>query len=178
MADAFIGEIRIFAGNFPPIGWALCNGQLMSIQQNTALFSILGTLYGGDGKTNFALPNLMGSAPMGQGTGPGLTERKIGEKVGTETVTLLDSQIPAHRHIPSAIPNPGKSGDPTNRLWSETVGAGRQPVQLPLYDSNVNVGMSPQALDATGGDQPHNNMQPFLVLNYIICLKGEYPSRG
>lgn len=178
MAEAFIGEIRIFAGNFPPKDWAFCNGQLMSIQQNTALFSILGVQYGGDGKTTFALPNLMGIAPIGQGTGPGLTRRNIGAKVGTETVTLLTSQMPAHSHAPVAILNPGTSGDPNGRLWSESLATGRPPKQQPLYNVDVNIEMSPQALGTTGGSQPHNNMQPFLVLNYIICLYGEFPSRG
>ncbi|MFP3917582.1 tail fiber protein [Lysinibacillus telephonicus] len=178
MADAFTGEIRIFAGNFPPKDWAFCNGQLMSIQQNTALFSILGTQYGGDGKTTFALPNLMGAAPIGQGIGPGLTGRSIGAKVGTETVTLLESEMPAHSHTPQAIPNPGTSGDPNGRIWSETVATGRPAQQHPLYNSEVSAVMSPQALGAVGGSLPHNNMQPFLAVNYIICLYGEYPSRG
>lgn len=178
MADAFTGEIRIFAGNFPPKDWALCNGQLMSIQQNTALFSILGVQYGGDGKTTFALPNLMGTAPIGQGNGPGLTGRSVGAKVGTETVTLLTSQMPAHSHAPVAVPSPGTSGDPNNRLWSETLGVGRPPIQQSLYNSDVNVGMNSQALGETGGSQSHNNMQPFLAMNYIICLYGEFPSRG
>lgn len=178
MADAYIGEIRIFAGNFAPYGWALCNGQLMSISQNTALFSIVGAQYGGDGKTTFALPNLMGSAPMNQGQGPGLTSRQMGEVVGAQTVTLLESQMPFHNHTPIAIQNVGTSGDPTNHLWAEAVQSGRPPKQPPLYDTNANVQMSPQALGVTGGSQPHNNMQPYLVMNYIICLQGEFPSRG
>lgn len=176
MAEAYIGEIRIFAGNFPPKGWALCDGQLMSIQQNTALFSILGVQYGGDGKTTFALPNLMGTAPIGQGTGPGLTSRNIGAKVGTETVTLLTSQMPAHSHTPVAIENPGTSGDPSDRLWAEGV-TGRGKVPEPLYHPNVNADMNPQTIGGTGGNQPHNNMQPFLAINYIICLSGVFPSR-
>lgn len=178
MADAYIGEIRIFTGNFAPNGWALCNGQLMNIQQNTALYSILGIQYGGDGKTTFALPNLIGSAPMHQGQGPGLTPRQVGKRVGTSTVTLVDSQLPAHNHVPVAIQNTGTSGNPTNRLWSETVETGKPAKKEPLYDTNVDVNMHPQALGVTGGSQPHNNMQPYLVLNYIICLNGEFPSRG
>ena len=178
MADSYIGEIRIFAGNFPPKWWALCNGQLLSISQNTALFTILGIRYGGDGKTTFALPNLMGAAPMHQGPGPGLTPRQVGEQVGASTVTLLNSQIPAHNHVPVAIQNAGTSGNPTNCLWAEGVSSGRPPEQPPLYHTDINVQMSPQALGVTGGSLPHNNMQPYLVLNYIICLNGEFPSRG
>lgn len=178
MADAYIGEIRVFAGNFAPKGWAFCNGQLMSIQQNTALFSILGVQYGGDGKTTFALPNLMGAAPMNQGQGAGLTERQVGQVVGAPTVTLLSTQIPAHTHAPAAIEGAGTSGDPTNRFFAEGIGTGRPPKQPFLYDTNPNVAMNPQALGLTGGNQPHNNMQPFLVMNYIICLYGEFPPRG
>lgn len=177
MADAYIGEIRVFAGNFAPKGWAFCNGQLMSIQQNTALFSILGVRYGGDGKTTFALPNLMGAAPMNQGQGAGLTERQVGQVVGAPTVTLLSTQIPAHTHAPAAIEGAGTSGDPENQLWSVAV-TGRSKVPEPIYDATVNVAMNPQALGLTGGNQPHNNMQPFLVMNYIICLYGEFPPRG
>ncbi len=178
MADAYIGEIRIFSGNFAPKGWALCNGQLMNIQQNTALYSILGVQYGGDGKTTFALPNLMASAPMNQGSGMGLTPRKVGEAVGTQTVTLLESQIPAHSHTPVAIQSVGTSGNPIGLFWAEGAGAGRPPKQPHLYDTKLDVQMNTQALGLTGGSQPHNNMQPFLVMNYIICLQGEFPSRG
>ncbi|GLC86988.1 phage tail protein [Lysinibacillus piscis] len=178
MADAYIGEIRVFAGNFAPKGWALCNGQLMSIQQNTALYSILGVQYGGDGKTTFALPNLIGAAPMNQGQGVGLTARQVGQVVGASSVTLMTTQIPVHTHAPMAIQGVGTSGNPTERLWAEGAGVGRPPVKPPLYDTNVNVPMNLQALGLTGGSQPHNNMQPFLVMNYIICLDGEFPPRG
>ncbi|MGE7694704.1 phage tail protein [Lysinibacillus sp. NPDC094177] len=178
MADAYTGEIRIFSGNFAPSGWAFCNGQLMNIQQNPALFSILGVQYGGDGRTTFALPNLIGSAPMNQGEGTGLTPRQVGQVVGAQTVTLLQSQIPAHTHTPKAIQGAGTSGDPTDCLWAEGVGAGRPPKQPSLYDTNPNVQMNLQALGLTGGSQPHNNMQPFLAMNYIICLQGEFPPRG
>lgn len=178
MAEAYIGEIRIFAGNFAPYGWALCNGQLMSIQQNSALYSIVGVQYGGDGKTTFALPNLTGAAPMNQGAGLELTLRQVGERVGTSTVALSESQVPTHNHVPVAIQNAGTSGNPTNCLWAEGVSSGRPPEQPPLYHTDINVQMSPQALGVTGGSLPHNNMQPYLVLNYIICLNGEFPSRG
>lgn len=180
MADAYIGEIRVFAGNFAPKGWALCNGQLMSIAQNTALFSILGVQYGGDGKTTFALPNLMGSAPMGQGSGQGLTPRTVGQKVGSSTVTLIEPEIPAHTHVPQAINDAANTPTPTNNYWSQPPleGPPGLEVQSPVYNPTPNTPMSPVALNVAGGSQPHNNMQPFLAMNYIICLQGEFPSRG
>jgi len=180
MADAYIGEIRIFAGNFAPRGWALCNGQLLSIAQNTALFSILGVQYGGDGKTNFALPNMMGRAPMHQGAGTGLTPRTVGQQVGSQTVTLDTTQIPAHTHVPQAVDDPGDSTAPANAFFAESPLIGRPPnqTQQPLYSTSSNVQMSPVALNVTGGSQPHNNMQPFVAMNFIICLEGEFPSRG
>ncbi|MVP00983.1 phage tail protein [Paenibacillus lutrae] len=178
MADAYIGEIRIFAGNFAPKGWALCNGQLMSITQNTALFSILGVQYGGDGKTTFALPNLIGAAPMHQGSGQGLTPRNMGQKAGSPTVTLLTTEIPSHTHIPQAINSAGAVGDPTQNFWAQ----GEPPDEFSpnpnLYDPTPNVPMSPVALNVSGGSQPHNNMQPFIAQTFIICLQGEFPSRG
>lgn len=178
MADAYLGEIRVFAGNFAPKGWALCDGQLLSITQHTALYSVLGVQYGGDGKTTFALPNLMGSAPMGQGAGPGLTPRTVGQQVGSATVTLLTSQIPAHTHIPNAYQAPGGLNEPDNHVWAETPAAGRPAKQTELYSSTPNVAMSPVALSVAGASQPHNNMQPYLAMNYIICLQGEFPPRG
>lgn len=179
MSEAYIGEIRIFAGNYPPKDWAFCNGQLLPIAQNTALFSILGVQYGGDGKTNFALPNLLGRAPMHQGDGAGLTPRSVGEQVGTESVTLLINEIPTHTHVAQAVAAPGSSNQPDNQLWAETPKVGRpgKEKQEPLYDATVNAKLNPAALDPAGGSQPHNNMQPFLVLNYIICLQGEFPAR-
>ncbi|PWK13483.1 phage tail protein [Tumebacillus permanentifrigoris] len=177
MAEAFIGEIRVFAGNFAPRDWAFCNGQLMSIAQNTALFSLLGTQYGGDGRTTFALPNLSGRAAMSQGQGPGLTERTVGEQVGSGTVTLLTTEIPAHTHIPQAVAAKGTATDPTNTVWAETPPQGRTGTQIPLYAATPNVTMSPLALSVAGGSQPHNNMQPFLAMNFIICLYGIFPSR-
>lgn len=176
MADAFIGEIRIFAGNFPPSGWALCNGQLLPISQNPALFSILGVQYGGDGRTTFALPNLMGRVPIHQGAGAGLTPRSMGQVVGQQTVTLLSTEMPAHTHTPMANSVFGTSGDPTNSLWS--VGKVGRSGEEQLYATTPDTPMAIEALTATGGNQPHNNMQPYLVMNYIICLDGEFPSRG
>ncbi|MFD2170021.1 phage tail protein [Tumebacillus lipolyticus] len=178
MADAYIGEIRIFAGNFAPKGWALCNGQLLPIQQNPALYSILGVQYGGDGKTTFALPNLMGNAAMNQGAGQGLTPRTtMGQQVGASTVTLLSTQIPAHTHIPQAIVGDGSTGDPQGNIWAQLPD---DPFNPPpnLYDPTPNVPMSPLALNVAGGTQAHNNMQPFIAQNFIICLQGEFPSRG
>lgn len=180
MADAYVGEIRIFAGNFAPKGWALCNGQLMSIASNTALFSILGVRYGGDGKTTFALPNLMGRAPMHQGNGPGLTPRSVGQQFGSQTVTLTTAEMPAHTHVPQAVNAVGPGNSPEGNLWAQAPKEGRpgQEKQVPLFDSQVNTAMSPLALVPTGGSQPHNNMQPYLAQTFIICLQGEFPARG
>lgn len=179
MADAYIGEIRIFAGNFAPKGWALCNGQLMAITQNTALFSILGVQYGGDGKTNFALPNLNGRAPIGQGAGPGLTPRTVGQAVGSETVSLLASEMPAHTHVPMGNTQVGSTNDPANAVWAEFGVVGRGGVTpVNLFNPTPDTQMAPLALNTSGGSQPHNNMQPFLAMNYIICLQGEFPPRS
>jgi microcystin-dependent protein len=179
MADAFLGEIRIFSGNFAPNGWAFCNGQLVPIAQNTALFSILGTQYGGNGQTTFALPYLNGAAPMHQGSGVGLTTRAVGEQVGVDSVTLNISQIPSHRHAAQAYEIPGSSIDPTNHYWAESPAQGRpHPQQAPIYSTNANVTMSPNSLSAAGNSQPHNNMQPYLALNFIICMSGFFPTRS
>jgi microcystin-dependent protein len=172
--DPFVAEIRIFAGNFPPLGWALCNGQLLPISQNTALFSLLGTTYGGDGKTNFALPNLQGCAPMHPGQGPGLSDHVLGETGGQTTVTLLPSQMPAHAHSPVGSATAGTTGSPANAVWS-AAGRGRPP----FYAAGApNVSLSPSAVGAAGGNQPHNNMSPYLGLTFIIALQGVFPPRG
>lgn len=175
MATPFIAEIVMFGGNFAPRGWAFCQGQLLSIAQNTALFSLLGTTYGGNGQTTFALPDLRGRVPMQQGSGPGLTPRVLGEQGGTETVTLLITQMPAHNHtaVISTKANNGPLSDnvPTNNYWAEG-----------SYNSATNTSMNPAAVQATigisGGSQPHNNMQPFLALNFIIATQGIFPSRN
>src|SRR4051812_10485417 len=133
--DPFLGEIRIFAGNFPPRGWALCNGQLLAISQNTALFALLGTYYGGDGRTTFALPNLQGAAPIAQGQGPGLTERMLGESGGEAQVTLLQAEMPIHVHRTGASTNGSTGSDPTNSVWA--VG-GQTRGGMPLYNGNAN----------------------------------------
>jgi len=173
MSDAFVAEIRIFAGNFPPTGWAFCNGQLLPISQNTALFSLLGTYYGGDGKTTFALPNLQGRAPIHPGQGQGLSLRDLGESGGEATVTLLESEIPAHAHPISGVSGAGGESSPAGNAWG---GGGRG--RPALFAENTNpVVMSPQALGTTGSGQPHNNMPPYLVMNYCIALQGIYPAR-
>jgi microcystin-dependent protein len=175
MSNPFVAEIRIFAGNFAPKGWALCNGQLMPISQNTALFSLLGTTYGGDGKSNFALPNLQGSAPLQQGQGPGLSLRDLGEIGGEQTVTLLQSEMPAHVHTAMAA-GAGGLPSPAGNSWASAL-KGRPPQYGPSA-SATNVQMSPQGLSVTGGSLPHNNMPPFLGLTFIIALQGVFPPRS
>ena len=174
MSEPFIAEIRIFAGNFAPRSWAFCNGQLLPIAQNTALFSLIGTIYGGDGRTTTALPNMQGKAPMHPGRGPGLTDRRLGQRGGTETVTLTEAQMPSHNHNLQAANAPGTTFSPTSTSYlSRSVGGN-------VYDStdNLNNALNVGTLQNTGGNQAHNNMQPFLAINYIIALQGLYPSRG
>jgi len=172
--DPFVAEIRIFPFNFAPKGWAFCDGQILPLSQNTALFSLLGTTYGGDGKSNFALPNFQGAAPMHQGQGPGLSLRDLGETGGEQTVTLLQSEMPSHSHAANAFSGHGTLGDPTNNVWA-SVTIGRQGVDF--YGTSTNASMSSQALAPAGGDQPHNNMSPYLTLNFCIALQGVYPPR-
>jgi microcystin-dependent protein len=175
MSDPFVAEVRIFAGNFAPKGWALCNGQLMPISQNTALFSLLGTTYGGDGKSNFALPNLQGSAPMQQGQGPGLSLRDLGETGGEQNVTLLTTEMPSHKHNAQAG-TAGDSATPTNNAWgSGQKGFGN--VYTPSVPA-TNVNMNPFALSINGGNLPHNNMMPYLCVTFIIALQGIFPARS
>lgn len=175
MSDQFVAEIRIFAGNFAPTGWALCNGQLMPISQNTALFSLLGTTYGGDGKSTFALPNLQGTAPLQAGQGPGLSLYDLGETIGSPTVTLLTTEMPAHAHGALAVGAAGGS-DPTNNAWaSGAKGFGN--VYSPSVQAS-NVQMSPFCLSISGGSLPHNNMMPYLCLTFIIALQGVFPPRS
>lgn len=175
MSDPFVAEIRMFAGNFAPTGWALCNGQLLPISQNTALFSLLGTFYGGDGKSTFALPDLQGSAPVHQGQGQGLSERFLGEKSGSQFVTLLESEMPFHTHTAVSNTGSGNQLSPVGNVWS-TLGTTRTPP--PLYHTAADVSMSPTALAIAGGSLPHNNMQPYLVVTFIIALQGVFPPRG
>src|SRR5512135_3023166 len=164
MADQFVAEIRIFPFNFAPTGWALCNGQLMPISQNTALFSLLGTTYGGDGKSNFALPNLQGAAPMHAGQGPGLSVRDLGETGGEQAVTLLDSEMPAHSHGAQAYAGAGGQG-PAGNAWANPNQRGIS-AYAPASASNE-VLMSPNGLSVSGGGLPHNNLMPYLGLTFI-----------
>jgi microcystin-dependent protein len=177
MADPFVAEIRIFPFNFPPKGWAFCDGQLLPISQNTALFSLLGTTYGGDGKSTFALPDLQGNAPMHPGQGPGLSLYDLGETGGTETVTLLNSEIPAHAHtVGRALDANGNTTSPVGHVWSQ---APAQRGSLLMYhEAPPTQPMAPNIILPTGGDQPHNNMQPYLTLNFCIALQGVFPPRS
>src|SRR5512143_328849 len=174
MSDVFVAEIRIFPFNFAPTGWAMCNGQLLPISQNTALFSLLGVTYGGDGKSNFALTNLQGSAPLFWGQGPGLSPYDEGQTGGVETVTLLQTEMPVHAHQASGASGNGPTS-PANNTWG--TGAGRTPP--PTYvDGSPNVTMAPMTVAITGGNLPHNNMQPYLTLNFCIALQGIFPARS
>jgi microcystin-dependent protein len=174
MADPFVAEIRIFPFYFAPNGWAFCNGQLLPISQNTALFSLLGTTYGGDGRSTFALPNLQGSAAMHPGQGQGLSLRDLGETGGTENVTLLVSEIPFHTHALQADaldPSDLNAPAPTRILAQSTGVNAFQPTTAGM------VTMAPQALSPAGGSLPHNNMQPYLTLNFCIAMQGVFPPR-
>jgi len=173
MSEPFIGEIKMFAGNFAPRSWAFCDGSLQPIASNTALFSLLGTIYGGDGKTTFALPDLRGRAPMHFGRGPGLSDRPIGSKGGAEVVTLTTSETPHHNHRLMGSQDVASSQDPAGNVLA-------QDSNTNFYNPNPGntVQMNAVSLSPTGGDQSHENMQPFLVINYIIALQGLFPSRG
>jgi microcystin-dependent protein len=174
VADPFVAEIRIFPFNFAPRGWAWCDGQLLPLSQNTALFSLLGTTYGGDGKSNFALPDLQGRSPMQPGQGPGLSLHDLGETGGSDTVTLLESEIPSHSHSIRAQNTPlGGSAIPTNNSLN-------RPASGNLYDATgiAPVAMAPETIAPAGGDQPHNNLQPYLTFYFCIALQGVFPPRG
>ncbi len=164
MGTPYIGEIRMFAGNFAPVGWALCQGQLLPISGNDALFNLIGTTYGGDGQETFALPNLQGRFPMHVGNG-----HVLGEIAGTETVTLTTAQIPAHSHVPQANSGSGSQSTPSGNVWANST-------NLPYSASAPSAAMAPQAVQSSGGNQPHDNMVPYLVINFIISLFGIYPS--
>jgi microcystin-dependent protein len=174
MASPFVGEIRMFGFNFPPKGWAFCDGQLLSISQNTALFSLLGTFYGGDGKVTFALPNLKGQGPIHQGQGLGLSERFLGEQGGTSFVTLIQSEMPGHSHGNPNCSSGGGLATPQTNFWGES--SDRVYVDPTVPPLNP-VNMSPQALSLTGGSLPHNNMPPYLVVNICIAMQGVFPAR-
>ncbi len=178
MSNPFVAEIRIFAGNFAPVGWALCNGQLLPISQNTALFSLLGTTYGGDGKSTFGLPNLQGSAPMQAGQGPGLSLRDRGEVGGEQTVTLLQTEMPAHSHVVQCLnANADQAAPQANSVWA-IAGARRATVNQYAASGGQNVQMNVLGFSMTGGNLPHNNMMPYLGLTFIIALQGVFPPRS
>ncbi len=169
MSDAFIGEIRPYSFNFPPRGWALCSGQLLPINQNQALFSLLGTTYGGNGTTNFALPNLNARVAVSEGTGPGLSTKSLGEVGGQAAITLSTNNLPAHNHGVATASSP-TTNSPAGALPATSA--------HPVYDSNVNTTMASHVISPTGGSQPHDNMQPTLGINYSIALVGIFPSRN
>lgn len=179
--NPFVAEIRIFPFNFAPQGWASCNGQLMAISQNTALFSLLGTTYGGDGKSTFALPNLQGCVPMHYDQGPGLSEHVIGESGGSTTVTLLSTQLPSHSHYLNATSAAGTAGDPTallyaNGNWSD--GEGDTGAVQYYTTTAPNVSLAAGAISFAGSNMAHNNLMPYLTLNFCIALQGVFPSRS
>ena len=172
MSEPFLAEIRIFAGNFAPRSWAFCDGQLLQVAQNTALFSLVGTTYGGDGRTTFGLPNLQERAPMHPGWGPGLTPRTLGQKGGKSSVTLTEAQIPSHNHILQGSADPADSADPANAVPGSSA-----PLKDQQYTNQTQpAAMHRSALGKTGGSQAHNNLPPFLMVNFIIALAGLYPS--
>ena len=179
MSEPFIAEVRIVGFNFAPRGWAFCDGQLLPISQNTALFSLLGTTYGGDGRSTFALPNLHNRAPMHPGRGPGLTLRSLGEKVGSSTVTLTEAKIPSHNHTFTVSKDPTPtSANPTGlypNIYNSSSG-GR--TEMYKNDPTLDTSFASQAISVTGGSQAHENMQPFLGLYFIIAQIGLYPSRS
>lgn len=175
MSQPFVAEIKIVPYNFAPRGWAFCNGQIMAISQNTALFSLLGTTYGGNGTTNFALPNLQNRAPLHWGQGPGLSSRSLGEMGGSASVTLAVTELPTHTHSMLADPAGGGLAGPAGNTWGQP--AARTPA--PLYRSGApNAAMLAGALAPAGGSQPHNNWSPFTALNFVIALQGVFPSRN
>ncbi len=172
MSEPFVGEIRSFGFNFAPTGWAQCNGQLLPIAQNTALFSILGTTYGGDGKSTFALPNLSGSLAMGAGQGRGQSLRNLGQIGGEVAVTLSAQQIPVHSHPANANAGNGNQATPAGNFWAQDAGGSKE------YGDVGPAQMAAGAIGTTGGGQAHSNLQPYLVLNYCIALQGVYPPRS
>lgn len=180
--EGMIGEIRLFAGNFAPRDWAFCDGSLQSIAQNTALFSILGTTFGGDGHTTFALPDLRGRAAVGTGQGPGLSDWELGQVQGSETNTMTTNQMPAHNHLVMGnnTAGAGIENSPSNNYMAAgpVDRSSGLPVNTRYATTTDGTIMGPQSVGAAGGSQPFNNMQPVLVLNYVICLYGIFPSRN
>lgn len=171
MSDPFVGEIRMFAGNFAPQGWAFCDGQLLAVSQNDALFSLLGTIYGGDGRTTFGLPDLRGRVPIHAGQGPGLSERRLGSKGGEEKVTLTVNQLPSHSHPAQGSADTGVDANPAGNFL-----AGSTVVQ-PYVQETPDTGFAANAISSVGGSQSHTNLMPALAVHFIIALFGIYPSR-
>lgn len=168
--DQYIGEIRMFAGNFAPSGWAFCNGQVLPIAENEVLYALLGTTYGGDGQTTFALPDLRGRLPIHQGTSSTGTSYSLGQTGGSETVSLSVNQLPSHTHVVNATDVSGTEPTPIGNLWADG---------LHRYSTNASTGtMFQEAISSEGGNQPHNNMMPFTAVHFIIALEGIYPSQG
>src|SRR5208283_3634208 len=172
MANPYVGEIRMAGFNFAPVGWAFCNGQLLPISQNTALFSLLGTFFGGDGRTTFALPNLQGRVAINAGQGTGLSPYNLGDTRGADMVTLILSQLAGHSHGALGFGRAGDNKSPAGADWA------RPAIDTPYGTSSPSGAMSAAATSATGGGQPHENRQPYLVLNYVIALQGIFPSRS
>ena len=171
MSEPFVGEIRMFAGNFAPRGWAYCDGQLLAVSQNDALFSLLATIYGGDGRTTFGLPNLRGRVPIHAGSGPGLTDRRLGSKGGTEKVTLSTNQLPSHTHPAKGTNDQADASDPAGNVPAQSP-------QISLYAPTApTVNLNAAAVPAVGGSGSHTNLMPFLCVHFIIALFGIYPSR-
>jgi len=174
MSENFVGEIRMFGGNFAPVKWAMCEGQLLPISQNDALFSLLGTIYGGDGKSTFALPDLRGRVPIHKGQGPGLSPRVIGQRFGSEAVTLTGQEMPNHTHSLNAASGDGTSNNPADNV----LGASTNTVQIYNSANTAPVSMNAAAVKTTGGSQAHSNLMPTQCVNFIIALYGIYPSRS
>jgi microcystin-dependent protein len=172
MSEPFVAQIQIVGFNFAPRGWAFCNGQILPISQNTALFSLLGTIYGGDGKSNFALPNLQGCAPLAPGQGPGLSLFDLGQTGGTQSVTVLTSEIPQHSHGTQCNTAVGDQYAPPDFFWAQDAGGNNE------YGASADGLMNGCAVGLSGGNLPHNNLQPLLVLNFIIALQGVFPARS
>ena len=172
MSEPFVGEIRMFAGNFAPRGWAFCDGQLLAVSQNDALFSLLGTIYGGDGRTTFGLPDLRGRIPLHQGTGPGLSPRRLGSKGGTENETLTTNQLASHTHDWNANTQPATGAAPQGKVLAD-------PSPIRLFSAvNQTASLASSMIANTGGGQPHTNLMPTLCIHFIIALVGIYPSRN
>jgi microcystin-dependent protein len=176
--EQYIGQILMVAFNFAPVGWALCNGQLLPIAQNTALFSLLGTTYGGDGVRTFGLPNLQSRVPVHQGQGTGLSPYVMGQIGGAESAMLTISNLPAHNHPANCSNTPGPNSNPTGNYWSEVNDGAKDPALSPSYATSVTGQMGPQAIGLTGGNQPVPVLPPYQVVNFIIALQGVFPSRS